>query len=93
MGNALFILNFFLTHFRILYNVVREKIYGSLFSVSHKKKRAKRVIKMATSELPLKSRTKSQKSQKNTIANKSVVRLLRTTRFFKNNKPLQKIQW
>jgi hypothetical protein len=93
MGNALFILNFFLTHFRILYNVVREKIYGSLFSVSHKKKRAKRVMKIATFELPLKSRTKSQKSQKKTNANKSVVRLLRTTRIFKNIKPLQKTQW
>ena len=93
MGNALFILNSFLTHFRILYNVVREKICGSLFSVSHKKKRAKPVMKIATFELPLKSRTKSQKSQKKTIVNKSVVRLLRTTRFFKNNKPLQKTQW
>jgi len=69
MGNALFILNFFFTHFRILYNVVREKIYGSLFSVSHKKNRAKRVMKMATFELPLKSRTKSQKSQKEQMQN------------------------
>jgi len=51
------------------------------------------MMKIATFKLPLKSRKKSQKSQKKTMVNKSMVILLGTTRFFKNNKPLQKIQW
>jgi len=93
MGNALFILNFFLTHFRILYNVVREKIYGSLFSVSHKKKRAKLVVTIATFELPLKSCQKLQKLQNEQRQNKIMVRLLRATKIYKNIYPLQKYQW
>jgi len=43
---------------------VKEKIQGSLFSVSHKKKRTKLAAEIATFELPLKS-CKSCKSCKN----------------------------